>query len=189
MPRPMAKSCCLISLERARDAFVNTATNFHAHERVRIMSHPIQSITSVAGRVLLCTIFFTSAVGNKIPHFNDVTKVMESVGVPAPAVMLAGAIAFLVVGSVSVVLGFKARFGAGLLLAFLVLATYYFHAFWKLEGQEQQMQMIQFMKNLSMMGAMLWIMANGPGACSLDARLAQRSATFPRSAERLPRGA
>jgi putative oxidoreductase len=141
------------------------------------MSQPIQSLTSVAGRVLLCTIFFASALGNKIPNFREVVNVMDSVGVPAPSVMLAGAIVFLVVGSIAVMLGFKARLGAGLLLVFLVLATYYFHAFWTLEGQEQQAQMIQFMKNLSMMGAMVFIIANGPGAGSLDARLARGSSS------------
>jgi hypothetical protein len=39
---------------------------------------------TVLGRLLLCTIFFMAAVGNKIPHFSDVAKIMESVGVPAP---------------------------------------------------------------------------------------------------------
>ena len=116
------------------------------------------------GRLLLCTIFLLAAVGNKIPTSADVAKVMESVGVPAPQFLLVGAIVFLVVGSLSVIVGYKARLGAALLLTFLVLASYYFHPFWKLEGQAQQEQMIQFMKNLSMMGAMLFVMANGCGA-------------------------
>ena len=93
---------------------------------------------------------------------------MEKVGVPAPQLMLSGAISFLIVGSLSVALGFKARWGASLLLVFLVLATYYFHAFWLLEGPEQQAQMIQFMKNLSLVGAMLMVIANGSGPMSLD---------------------
>jgi putative oxidoreductase len=125
--------------------------------------------------LLLCTIFFMAGVANKIPHFNDVAKIMESAGVPASQLMLVGAIAFLLVGSVSVILGYKARFGAALLLTFLVLASYYFHAFWKLEGQEQQMQTIHFMKNLSMMGAMLLLIANGLGPMSLDSWLGKRS--------------
>jgi putative oxidoreductase len=120
-----------------------------------------------AGRFLLCAIFLLSAVGNKIPHFAEVAKLMESAGVPAPQLMLVGAIVFLIAGSLSVIAGFKARIGAALLLTFLVLATYYFHAFWKLEGPAQQEQMIQFMKNLSMMGAMLFLIANGPGPGSL----------------------
>src|SRR5216683_4997470 len=133
---------------------------------------------TVLGRLLLCTIFFMAAVGNKIPHFSDVAKIMESVSVPAPSFLLAGAIVFLLVGSLSVIVGYKARVGAVLLLTFLVLASYYFHAFWKLEGQAQQEQMIQFMKNLSMMGAMLFIVANGSGPMSLDTLLHKR-ATAP----------
>src|SRR4051794_9300021 len=113
---------------------------------------------TVLGRVLLCTIFLLSAVGNKIPHFSDVAGVMDSVGVPAPRLLLAGAIVFLLAGSLSVIAGYKARIGAALLLTFLVLASYYFHPFWKLEGQAQQEQMIQFMKNLSIMGALLFLM-------------------------------
>ncbi|HWB10223.1 MAG TPA: DoxX family protein [Pirellulales bacterium] len=135
------------------------------------MLEAIRGPVTVLGRILLSTIFLLSAVGNKIPHFNDVAKVMGSVGIPAPELMLVGAIVFLLVGSLSVILGFKARFGALLLTVFLVLATYYFHAFWKLEGQAQQDQMIQFMKNLSMMGAMLFIVANGSGPMSVDCLL------------------
>ena len=131
----------------------------------------IQGPVTILGRLLLCTIFFLSAVGNKIPHFSDVARIMDSAGVPAPQFLLVGAITFLVVGSVSVIVGYKARIGAALLLIFLVLASYYFHPFWRLEGQAQQEQMIQFMKNLSMMGAMLLIVANGSGPMSLDSLL------------------
>ncbi len=135
------------------------------------MNTLLQGAGSVAGRVMIATIFLLSAVGNKIPNFNGVVSYMASEGVPQPKVMLAGAIAFLVAGSVSVVLGYKARFGAGLLLTFLALATYYFHDFWNFQGQDQQMQMIQFMKNLSMMGTMVFLMANGAGSFSLDRRV------------------
>lgn len=128
----------------------------------------LRGLATVLGRVLLGTIFFMSAVGNKIPHFDQVAGVMGSVGVPAPQFMLAGAIVFLIAGSLSVIFGFRARLGAALLLTFLVLASYYFHPFWKFAGQEQQMQMIHFMKNLSMMGAMLFVMANGSGPLSVD---------------------
>ncbi len=84
--------------------------------------------------------------------------------------LLAGAIAFLIAGSLSIIVGFRTRIGAGLLAVFLVAATYYFHDFWNFTGSEQQQQMIQFMKNLSLLGAMLFLMANGPGPASLDNR-------------------
>jgi len=134
----------------------------------------LQGSVTVLGRVLLATIFFMAAVGNKIPHFSQVASVMDTAGIPAPQLMLVGAIVVLIAGSLSVILGYKARIGAVLLLTFLVLASYYFHPFWKLEGQAQQEQMIHFMKNLSMMGAMLFIVANGSGPMSLDSWLHKR---------------
>lgn len=134
----------------------------------------MQATASLLGRFMIATIFLMSAVGNKIPKFNDVAGYMASEGVPMPHVLLAGAIVFLIAGSLSVIAGFRIRIGAALLLVFLVLATYFFHDFWKFEGQEQQAQMIQFTKNLSLMGTMVFLMANGPGAMSLDTRLAAR---------------
>jgi putative oxidoreductase len=139
------------------------------------MFRALQGPLTVLGRLLLATIFLMAALGNKIPHFSDVAKVMESVGVPAPQVLLVGAIVFLIAGSLSVIVGYQARMGAALLLTFLVLASYYFHPFWKLEGHAQQEQMIQFMKNLSMMGGILFIMANGAGPMSVDSLLAKRA--------------
>jgi putative oxidoreductase len=130
----------------------------------------IQGLINVAGRILLVAIFLMSAVGHKIPQFNDVAKSMAAEGVPLPHVMLAGAIVFLIVGSISLLVGFKARLGATLLLVFLVLATYYFHDFWNFDdAQPRQEQTIQFMKNAALMGAMLMIIANGAGAWSADA--------------------
>jgi putative oxidoreductase len=128
----------------------------------------LQGLASVAGRVMLVAIFVLSAVGNKIPNYNQVASYMASEGVPAPQVLLAGAIVFLLVGGVTVALGWHARVGAALLAVFLVLATYYFHDFWTLtDPQAQQAQQIQFFKNMGLLGAMTMIMANGPGAWSL----------------------
>ncbi len=138
------------------------------------------SLLALLGRCMMVTIFLMAAIGNKIPKFSDVAADMAEKGVPAPKIMLGAAIAFLIVGSVSVAVGFKARIGAGLLLVFLILATYYFHDFWKIINQDmvaqqaKQEQTIQFMKNLSMAGAMLLIVGNGAGTMSLDSRLRSR---------------
>src|ERR1700692_1588736 len=121
------------------------------------MNATLQGIVTVTARVLLSAIFLLAAVGNKIPNFSGTAQMMASAGVPAPELMLTGAIVFLVVGSLSVILVLQARIGAGLLGVFLILATYYFHAFWNLEGAEAMMQQIQFMKNLALFGAMLFI--------------------------------
>ncbi|WP_165073457.1 DoxX family protein [Paludisphaera rhizosphaerae] len=130
----------------------------------------LQVLVSVVGRVALSAIFLLSAVGNKIPNFNGIAELLGSKGMPAPKFMLLGAIAFLVAGSLSVILGYKTRLGALLLFIFLLPTTYLFHDFWNLSGHEAMEQNIQFMKNVSMAGAMLFLVANGGGAWSLDAR-------------------
>lgn len=133
------------------------------------------NVLAVVGRLMLVTIFLMSALGNKIPNFSGIVGYMEAKGVPMASVALVGAIAFLLVGSVSVLLGWYARIGATLLLVFLVLATYYFHNFWAVPAEAVQNEMIQAMKNLAIMGAMVGIIANGPGAMSIDAREGRES--------------
>jgi len=135
----------------------------------------IQGVLSLTARVMIAAVFLLSAVGNKIPKFNDVTRLMESEGVPLPQVMLVGAIVFLIGGSLSVIAGYKTKTGAAMLLVFLVLATYFFHDFWSYTAPAaKQEQMIAFMKNLSLAGAMLFIIANGPGPMSLDGAKAKK---------------
>lgn len=128
----------------------------------------IRGFLALIGRLLIVVIFALSA-GHDIAEFNQTVALMKKANVPFAEWMLPGAILFLIVGSISVFLGYKARFGALLLLIFLGLATYFFHNFWDMTGDQQQMQMIQFLKNLSMMGAMLFIIAVGAGPCSFDA--------------------
>ena len=131
--------------------------------------HVIQGFLSLLARLMITAIFLSSAVMNKIPQFNAVAEMMAGKGVPQPKILLGGAIAFLILGSLSLILGFRARLGAFLLLVFLAAATYYFHAFWKLPAEEQMPEQIAFMKNLALMGTMVFFMANGAGPWSIDA--------------------
>jgi len=133
------------------------------------MGGALRGVVAALGRLMLSAIFLMSAVGNKIPKFAEVSGYMATNGVPAPNILLVGAILFLIAGSLSIILGYRARWGAALLLVFLILATYYFHDFWTLDDPAaKQEEMIQFMKNVALMGAMLLILANGPGPFSLD---------------------
>jgi putative oxidoreductase len=126
---------------------------------------------SLLGRVLLAAIFLGSALMNHIPKFNGIVQAMAKEGVPYPAASHAIAIGFMLLGGILLVLGYYARFGATLLLIFLMLAAYYFHDFWTFADPKQAMeQQIHFMKNLAMIGAMLIVIANGPGAWSIDGR-------------------
>jgi putative oxidoreductase len=75
------------------------------------------------------------------------------------------------VGGLSVLLGFKARIGALLLLLFLVPVTLAMHNFWAVtDPMMRGVQLALFMKNVSMLGAALLIAHFGAGPVSLDAR-------------------
>ena len=137
-------------------------------------------VFALLGRLMLAAIFLMAAVGQSIPKFSDTAASMEAEGVPAPKIMLGGAILVLIAGSLSIAAGFKARIGATLLLVFLLLATYFFHDFWTQEDPvAKQEYMIQFLKNTSMMGAMLLIIAHGPGLMSIDGRKTARRPPVP----------
>ena len=82
---------------------------------------------------------------------------------------LAGAIAL--VGGLNVLLGYRAKIGAWLIIAFLLIVTPIMHKFWGvLDPAMAQVQMINFLKNLSMLGGALLITQFGAGPLSLDAR-------------------
>jgi putative oxidoreductase len=136
------------------------------------MSPQLQGPLSLLGRILLCAIFLASALGDHAPKFNETVDLMTTHGVPVPKIALVGALVFMIAGSLMVIAGWHARYGATMLLVFLILAAAYFHNFWAIDDPgQQQNQMIHFMKNVSMMGAMLFIIANGSGAWSLSSRL------------------
>lgn len=118
------------------------------------------------GRVLFALIFVASIVG----HFSS-AEITEAAahGVPLASILVpvAGVIALL--GGLSVMLGYRARFGALLLVVFLVPVTLVMHKFWGLaDPQMAMMQRINFLKNTSLIGACLLIMHFGSGPYSLD---------------------
>lgn len=114
------------------------------------------------GRILLVLIFLQSGIG-KIENFGGTVQYMASYGMPYTNFFLVGAIFFELVGSATVILGYFARFGALLLLIFLIPTTLIFHS-----NFADQVQMIMFMKNVSMLGGCLFILGAGAGKFSLD---------------------
>jgi putative oxidoreductase len=119
------------------------------------------------GRILLALIFLISGLG-KIFDWQGTAGYMASKGMPLIPFFLLGAIVLELVGGLAVLLGFKARIGALLLIVFLIPATLIFHNFWTLTGMERQIQMIMFLKNLAIMGGLLLVVGLGPGPLSLD---------------------
>lgn len=122
--------------------------------------------SACVGRVLLSFIFVMSGV-QKIMAPDETATLMKNEGLPAVQFLLIGAIVCELAGGLSVMLGVKARWGAALLIIFLIPTTLIMHDFWTYEGQQQQMQMAHFMKNLAILGGLLLIVGIGPGGCCL----------------------
>jgi putative oxidoreductase len=135
----------------------------------------MRAVINLIGRTLLASVFLLTALVSKIPDFHHVAEQMAQEGVPFPKVMLVGAIIFLLAGSLSLIAGFKARAGALLLLIFTVSGTYFFHHFWTFaEPELMRAHLKEFMKNLSLIGGLLLIVANGPGAFSFDSKPSEK---------------
>jgi len=122
----------------------------------------LKALAILTGRILLVLIFLKSGVG-KIENFQGTAQYMAKFGMPYTHFFLVGAIFFELVGSSTVVLGYFARFGAVLLLIFLIPTTLIFHNIFV-----DPKMMIQFIKNVSMFGGILVLLAVGPGRLSLD---------------------
>jgi putative oxidoreductase len=119
------------------------------------------------GRVALGSIFLISGFG-KLAAWSGTAAYAGSKGVSVSLLAIATALELL--GAISVVLGFKARWGALALLIFLVPVTLVFHNFWGVPAQQQQLELVNFLKNLSIAGGLLIVLGRGAGAFSIDAR-------------------
>lgn|SRR5262245_31359739 len=122
---------------------------------------------ALAGRIFLSSIFLMSGFA-KITDSSGTAAHMEKQGMVAIPFFLAGAIALEIGGGLSVLLGCCTRLGALALIVFLVPTTLIFHDFWVEEGPKRTEQMVQFMKNLALLGGLLMVVAHGAGRFSLD---------------------
>jgi len=131
------------------------------------MNSNTTNAAALAGRVLLALIFVISGF-MKIPGYAGTAGYMASKGVPLVGVLLPLTIALELGGGILLMLGWKARWVALAFFLWLIPTTLIFHQFWGIDPQQAEMQMINFLKNVSIMGGMLMVFAFGPGAYSLD---------------------
>ena len=123
----------------------------------------MKSLLQLIARIFLSLIFLWSGVG-KIMDISGTRQFMAQHGMPLTGLFLAGAIFVEIFVGLTLLLGFKARWAALILAVYLIPATLIFH------GQfSDQMQIIQFMKNLAIIGGLLMIAAFEGGRIGLDA--------------------
>ena len=136
------------------------------------MNDSLKTSATVAGRLLLALIFITSG-WSKLTGIAGTAAYIASAGLPAPEVLAVLAGALEVGAGLALVIGFKARSAALALAAFTAVATVAFHAYWSVPADQQYVQQLMFMKNLSIIGGLLIMAAVGAGSFSLDARKAR----------------
>jgi putative oxidoreductase len=123
----------------------------------------------LGGRILLALVFVTSG-WDKLMGFEATAGYIASKGLPLPQLGAAIAIAVELVGGIMLIVGWQTRWAAAAIFLFLIPTTLIFHAYWAVDAAQQSAQQIQFMKNLCIMGGMLYVMAFGAGAFSIDNR-------------------
>lgn len=126
----------------------------------------MKDIIDLLGRIFISSIFLYQAVVN-ILEAVSVKKEMIEYSVNRIDFLFATGIVLMIIGGLSVLIGYRAKLGAMLLLVFLVPSTltYYFDF-----SDELQQQM--FIRNIAIIGGLLMIVANGSGRYSIKRMLA-----------------
>jgi putative oxidoreductase len=136
------------------------------------MFEKLQSPLALAARVLMALLFVPAGFG-KIAGFAGTVGYIGSVGLPLPQL---GAVIAIVVElglGLALLVGFKTRISALVIAVFTVVAGVFFHAYWSVPAEQVMINQIMFMKNIAIAGGLLTLVAFGPGALSVDAKLSK----------------
>ncbi len=116
----------------------------------------------LVARIFVVLIFLITGI-NKITDFAGSQQYMEAFGMPMTGFLLVVALIIEVLGSLMIIFGYKTRWAAIVLAIYLIPVTLIFHTKFS-----DIVQMIMFLKNLGLMGGLLYLFFFGPGAYSLD---------------------
>ena len=160
-----------IDVNLIQEGSTSTASNYsfaHTSSGGATQASAVQAGIVLTGRLLYSAIFLMTALS----HFSSqAVAYAAAAGVPFPSIAVPAAGIVAIAGGLSILLGYRARVGAWLLVLFLVPVTLTMHNFWAVKDPMMaQMQMVMFMKNLSMLGGALLISQFGAGPFSLDAK-------------------
>lgn len=133
------------------------------------MNTNLQNTTTLAGRILLASIFLAAGIGKLGAGYAGTQAYMASQGVPGALLPLV--IALEIGGAALIIAGAWTRLAALALAGFTLAAAALFHA-----NFAEPMQQILFLKNVAIAGGFLMLVAFGAGAWSVDARLAAKGA-------------
>ena len=122
------------------------------------MASPLERIARRAGRAVIGLFYIISGIGIAQDHVG-VIQLMTAKGVPVPALLLAITVGVWWIGGLGLVTGYRARWAALLLLVFTIPVTAYIHNFWAADTSQFQNQMTHCLKNIALLGSLLFIAA------------------------------
>jgi putative oxidoreductase len=123
---------------------------------------------TLIGRLLMAALFIIFGI-RKVLAFGFYAGYFAKLGFPAPEVMVVLAIIVEVGGGLLFAIGWKTRWMAWALIAFVVIATLMAHRYWEFaDAQQYAAQMINFWKNMTIIGGLLMVVCYGPGPISVD---------------------
>lgn len=131
----------------------------------QLLEKKMQKFIPLIARTFLAIIFIRAGFDKAFVDFAGTQQQMADAGIPIPFIVLLFTIAFQILGGISLILGYKAKIGAILLIIFLLPATLVFH-----NPLVDPTQSIDFMKNLAILGGLLMVVSFGAGILSLDER-------------------
>ena len=123
----------------------------------------LNTFAAPTGRIFLAMMFFMSGL-SKIGNYAGTQGYMEAMGVPGALLPLA--IALEVLGGLAIILGWQTKIASVALAGFCVVSAVMFH-----NDFSNQAEMSSFMKNVTIAGGFLLLVAHGPGAYALDNRV------------------
>ena len=119
------------------------------------------------GRILLSLVFLVAGV-RKAMAFAGTAGYFTKLGFPMPEVVVVLAIILEIGGAAMLIVGWKARYAAWALAIFTAIATLMAHRFWEFDAAQYANQMNHFLKNVAIIGGMLFVASCGPGSLSAD---------------------
>lgn len=92
-------------------------------------------------------------------------------GILSPTIIAYLVAAIDLFGGLLILVGFQTRWAALVLLVFTILTLFLAHNFWTMDGPARIGNMVNFYKNLVVIGALLMLWTFGGGPYSLDRKI------------------
>ena len=136
------------------------------------MNPAAQSQALLVARLLLSAIFLTAGI-RKLLAIAGTAGYFAKLGMPIPEVMAWVAAVIEIGGALLLITGWHARRAAWLLILFTAIATAMAHRFWQFDAAQYGNQLNHFLKNVALIGGLLYVATVGPGSVSVDAKSAR----------------